>query len=545
MGLEELLRLQGYAHNPMRVYRFALVAAATAIASLGLIFSHTGKVWAAQVLDWGWIGNALGGGAQATVGFLNLQCVNNGSCDASNANHPNVEVDLGTGEVSGFAWFGESGDSAFGYDGSVGFVSFDPVPLPAGSPYAYSATCLYPAPDPVTGTCTDAKIDSGGEVYGWARIGKIAAEGDRVLGTSNKENDWGWVLLRGTIDDGSGRLFGVTYDPTTQEFDGWAWSGGGTVNGTVNKDVGLGWLDFTLAIGTSFAPFDVTEGGDVYAGGNITGVTDTTDPSIVNPTYYNAEFLVEAGGTVSLYTSSAGSSAIETGVPHILFPDSSNNFTTALGKLDIDALVTPVDGVNNIYGQEVEYVSSTFSGDVVLGNRVLVVDNDGVFGNSSMTGASTYQWTKPVNFVNGSGALVNGSGTIVVDGDMKVLANTHYGGNTPTDVTNLASVAWIVLGDVLVDDTVTSMVGAYLVLGGGTSSGKFETNAPGGGLGQRLNIEGLILAKAFSMHRTYVGTYGYAEPAEYVRYGSRFILNPPPGLIDFASVLPTITPVAP
>lgn len=513
---------------------------------VGLVWWGSSLALAGQVLDWAWVGNQPVSGAQPTVGWLNLSCDNNAACSGANGNTPNIEADVTTGEVSGWAWFGESGDATDGYDGSVGWVDFDPDPLPAASVYVYSATCLYPEPDPVTGDCVDAKVDSGGEVYGWARILHLANEGDRQLGTTGGDNDWGWVLLRGQIDDGTGRFFGLTYEEGTQEFDGWVWSGGGTLaDGSFSDDVGLGWIDFTLAAGASFDPFVVTEGGDVYAGGNISGSTDTTDSSIVNPTYDNATFLVEAGGTVSLFSTTAGPSGIASGVTPIDFPDASNNFTTALGKLDLDQLVTPIDGVKNRYGQTVETVSSPLVGNVVLGNRVLVLDNDGVFGNSSLSGASAWRWTNPVNFMNGSGALVDGAGTIVVDGDLDMLANTHYGGITPTDVENLASVAWIVLGDVSVDTTVTSLVGAYVVLGGGTSLGAFETLPAGGGLGQRLNMEGLIMAKQFIFNRTYVGTYGYAEPAEFVRYGSRFILNPPPGLIDFASVLPTITPVAP
>lgn len=522
----------------MRGYKFAIT-----LTVLGLVLGvRSYAALATQVLDWAWIGNQPSGGADPTIGWLNLSCTNNAACTAANANTPNVEVDVGTGEVSGWAWFGESGDAANGYDGSVGWVDFDADPLPAGSPYASSATCLYPAPDPVTGTCTDAKIDSGGEVYGWARVYHLAKEGDTQLGTTGFDNDWGWVMLRGVVDDGSGRYFGVTYEASTQEFDGWGWSGGGSLaGGAFSKDVGLGWIDFTLAVSAAFNPFITTEGGDIYAGGNITGSTDTT---ALSPAYDNATFLVDAVGTVSLFTTAAGAAGITTGVTPIESPDSSNNFTTALGKLDIDKLVTQVNGTKNVFGQEVEFVASPLAGDVVLGNRVLVFDNDGVFGNSSMTGKFAAEWTSPVNFVNGSGALVSGAGTLVVDGDLRFVANTHYGGVTPTDVSNLASAAWIVLGDVQVDPSVNSLVGAFMVLGGGTSTGEFVTESSGG-LGQRLNIEGLIMAKAFGFYRLYEGTYGYAEPAEYVRYGSRFILNPPPGLIDFATVLPTITQVTP
>ena len=534
----------------MKVSQIALSLSAVSVGVagvvVGLVWWGSGLALAAQVLDWGWIGNQPVSGARPTVGWLNLSCDNNAACSGANANTPNVEVDLTTGEVSGWAWFGESGTATGGYDGSVGWLTFDPDPLPAGSPYAYSLTCLYTEPDPVTGDCVDATVDAGGEVYGWARVLHLAAEGDRQLGTTGYDNDWGWVLLRGQINDGTGRFYGVVYDESTQEFDGWAWSGGGTLaDGSFTDDVGLGWIDFTLANGASFDPFLVTEGGDVYAGGNISGSTDTTDPSSVNPTYDNATFLIQAGGTVALFSTTAGPSGIETGVTPIEFPNPTNTFTTALGKLDLERLVTPVDGVKNIYGQTVESVTSPMRGNVVLGNRVLVLDNDGVFGNSSLSGASAWDWNYPVNFINGSGALVDGAGTIVVDGDLDVLANTHYGGITPTDVENLASVAWIVLGDVTVDPTVSNLVGAYLVLGGGASFGAFETLPAGPGLGQQLDIEGLIMAKQLIFVRTYMGTYGYAEPAEFVRYGSRFILNPPPGLIDFASVLPTITPVAP
>lgn len=505
------------------------------ISGLTLLLASTAL--AADIFDWGWVGNSTSSSSPATVGFLNLFCTNSaGGCTTANNNRPNVQVDTTTGEVSGWGWFGESGPGGTG--GSVGWVDFDPDPLPADSPYAYSATCLYPAPDPITGTCTDARIDAGGELYGWTRIYSIGLEGDRVLDRSGSNTDWGWVLLRGTIDDGTGREFGVYYTDDV-ELDGWAWSGGGTLpDGSYSQDVGLGWISLTLASPASFAPFVVTSGGDVYAGGDIIG---TTDVSVLTPPYSNAMLLIEAGGSVSVFTTQAGSSGIITGATPIELPDGDNTYTSILGKLNVEALADQVDGIYNRFGHTVENPTAALSGDVILDNRVFVYDNNTVLGD----GSDSLSITDPINFLNASGAIVEGGGTIIVDGDLNIQGNVHYDTSTPTELDNIASVAWIVLGNITVDTNVSKLSGAFFALGNSTGGGTFETVSPGAGFASRLDIEGLVMAKALSLQRTYVGTAGFAEPAENLIANPRLSLNPPPGLQDFAAVLPTLRPVAP
>lgn len=69
-----------------------------------------------------------------------------------------------------------------------------------------------------------ADINSGnGEVSGWARV---------LAASSTDPGGWdGWIKLRGVSKDGSS--YGVSWNPITEELEGWAWS-----------DMVAGWISF-------------------------------------------------------------------------------------------------------------------------------------------------------------------------------------------------------------------------------------------------------------------------------------------------------------
>lgn len=115
-----------------------------------------------------------------------------------------IEIDNVTGVFSGFAW-----------SDKIGWIKFDP----AGP---------YPSDPPDDDHSVELKL-SNNKVSGWARACAGAANPDCTGGTNPDSGDWdGWIKMRGT-----GPGYGVVYNPSTGEFEGWAWG----------SEV-VGWLSF-------------------------------------------------------------------------------------------------------------------------------------------------------------------------------------------------------------------------------------------------------------------------------------------------------------
>lgn len=547
----QALRIVGFVFVVCGLFAFAVLLNPTARAALVTLSTE-------PLQSWAWLGlpsdqntptgQAPGSATDSSIGFVHLNCASNGTCNPLVGSYPNVQVDVDTGAVNGWAWLGSAASDTGGAY-ALGWIDFDPAPLPDASVYA-DARCpagsRYPAldvtlfPDPV---CVDARIDvvNQQEVYGWARISTLGAYGDSVLGSTAQDNDWGWVLLRG-VNSADGAEFGLLYQEGV--LNGWAYSGGGTVPSVgVDPSTGLGWLSFSTAgDGSTSGPVTAyvsTEQGDVYVGGGIENPAGTLSPSQYNATYlilssnnetvvnFNSELLGEGNFTQTDYE------ALE-------LPQEANNYTTSLGSLKIDALTTPVDGTRNTYGDEVVALASlsSLSGNVFLDGAVYVIDN-GAAGHQS------YTLSDAVTFMNGTSALpsgdFDGSGVIVVNGDLVIDAQSFYSATQLFDITNLASVAWIVRGDVIVSPQVANIVGAFIVVGDevvdGANDGAFITQPSSE---SSLLLSGLVMARSFQLQRTYQGVPNVDQPAELLYYDGRTVLNPPPGLRDFTSTLPRL-----
>jgi hypothetical protein len=352
-------------------------------------------------------------------------------------------------------------------------------------------------------------------------------------------------LLRGE-NSADGQEFGLLYRNGT--FEGWAYSGGGTLaSGSYENAVGLGWLDFSASAGGSpggpSGGYLSTDRGDVYVQGGI-----SNPPGTLSPTQYNATFLIlssgDSGSVVNFSSELLGQNDfIDENAPDLTLPDATTDFRSELGRLDFDKLTTVVSGSENVYGDSVQTVTSLagLSGTEFLDGKVIVVDNG--LGCCSQT----HTLTNSVTFTNGtavstSGSNFDGSGTIIVNGDLEITANTFYNNTALLDLENLASVAWIVRGDLTISENVSNLVGTFLVLGDdaigdGVNDGTITTESTNAA---QLVIYGLLMARAYDLQRTYEGVPGVDEPAELVYYDGRVIANPPPGLRDFTSTLPLI-----
>jgi len=490
--------------------------------------------------SWAWGGmptdqNLVSGSSTtSSLGFIHLNCGSWVTCAAGTYNtYPDVQVDVDTGDVTGWAWVGNT-DTAGAY--SLGWLNFDPAPL-ANATYA-DVSCTgpnyYPAPP-----CHSAQIDTANQqrITGWARFETLAAYGDTVLGTTGHNNDWGWVLLNGT-NTADGDSFGVNY--TDGVLDGWAWSGGGTLlSGSFSNAVGFGWINFSSAgSGSAAGPttgYLSTQQGDVYSRDGL------SNPSgVLSPSQYNATFLLlgsgGSGSVVNFNSELLGEgnfTAVD--LPAQSLPDSTNDFTSELGSIDLTKLTTVVTGSQNVYGDEVVTLPSfaSLSGNESLDGKVIVID-DGV--------STSYTLADAITFMNGTAIGEDGSGTIVVNGDLRIDSDVYYNNTALTDLKNMASVAWIVRGNLTIGQNVQQVVGSFFVLGDdaigdGVSDGAVTTEATNAA---QLVVYGLMMARSFDFQRSYQGVYGQDEPAELLYYDGRILSNTPPGLRDFTTVLPII-----
>ncbi|PIW36981.1 MAG: hypothetical protein COW24_02510 [Candidatus Kerfeldbacteria bacterium CG15_BIG_FIL_POST_REV_8_21_14_020_45_12] len=503
---------------------------------------------------WGWLGTPTdqvatlsGISTESSPGFLHLNCNSAaGYCDTVDGLYPNVTVDVDTGDVSGWGWLGTA-DVVSGTPKSIGWVNFDPDPLTAVT--WTDGTC--PAPDFYPSTpCHSAQVDTVNqqELSGWIRVPSLALSGDKELGTTNSQNDWGWVLLRGN-NSSDGAEYGVLY--RNGSFEGWAWSGGGSLISGYSNEVGLGWIDFTTggsgSSPTTGAPYLSTERGDVYVQG---GITNPVGSSTLSPTQFNGTFMIlSSGGVGSVVNFNSELLGDNNFVDEnylssdpLKLPDASTDYYSQLGRIDFDALTTVVSGSENIYGNSVTSASSlsAITSSSFLDGQVFVVD-DGTGAGQSHNLTTAVTWTNGTAAPS-TGSNFDGSGVIIVEGDLVIDANTFYNNTALVDLKNLASVAWIVKGDLIISGNVSSVVGSYFVLGDdfigdGVSDGVVRTEPSSS---SQLVVYGMMMARGFEFLRTYQGPPGSDEPAELIYYDGRILANPPAGLREYASLLPHI-----
>jgi len=200
-------------------------------------------------------------------------------------------------------------------------------------------------------------------------------------------------------------------------------------------------------------------------------------------------------------------------------------FANALGFIDVDALEAGDYGPVNNIGSSLGANSLSLDGEVYVS-----------VGGVTITGDQTYEV--------GSGSN-SGAGTYVINGDLTIQANMFYEQASLNELTNLPSVAWIVLGDVFVDSAVTDIVGNFFVLGDSASISCLSlTQAPDGcgrfssGASEDypLTVHGMIMARQFNFQRTYTDVLN--RPAELVVYDGRVLANIPPGFSELQGILP-------
>ena len=337
-----------------------------------------------------------------------------------------------------------------------------------------------------------------GEVVGWGKY--------LVFGES------GWLKLRGDWCGGAEDQC-VHVNMRQRSLEGWAWAGGETPEGV---SIGPGWVQFE---GSLDVPWLETKFGSVYGRHNVGSAETLGTPQ----DRYNAGYCILASGSIINFYSEIN--CLEAAYRDLGFPGAGNSYRNILGMIDFSRILN---------GNQLVFADADIDANlpVNLAGRVYYFHEAGL---------NSFTIDAPLTFLNAHNLNSSGAGTVVVDGDLRINSNMYYEANPVSGkIGNLASIAWIVKGDLIIDPGVTNLVGNFIVLGKDdvacptAGCGWFLTGDDSGG-NQQLVLRGLVMAKTFSLQR-YYKTGG--EPAEKFIYDGRVLVNTPPGLEDFAKGLP-------
>ncbi len=325
---------------------------------------------------------------------------------------------------------------------------------------------------------------------------------------------------------GGCKTFGSAHDFSSGALVGWAWSSDGDNGPSAN----VGWIQMNTGWAGIVYPWLETQFGSVYSSSNI------RQRSIVSGK--NATYCIFAKDVYN-FTSSQCQKAFydDVDISYLIKPENQTVYKNALGKIDVKGLSTKASGNYNRYGNEVviNHSAATWSNPTSLSNKVYVVND---------------------NLTINSGFSINdgGSGSVIVYGNLIINGDFGYDSDLSDVKTmkELGSIAWIVMGDVIVAPTVTKVAGAFMVLGEDGAPlvksptedqgyPKFEKTHHGiffsGPSEKPLTVIGLVIARAFGWERSYSNI---KQGSERIIYDGRLIANPPPGLKGFAEGLPVI-----
>lgn len=338
-----------------------------------------------------------------------------------------------------------------------------------------------------------------GQVVGWAKYLNF--------------NQSGWLKLRGDWCGDLENDMCVRVDMSSRSLEGFGWAGGRSDSGAA---IGPGWVQFG---GSLNVPWLETKYGAIYSRARA----GSSNTAIAPEGRYNSSYCILASGDIANLSSGLGCS--EAGYNDFGFPNSSNKYKTISGLIDFDSILN---------GDEVARQIADVDGNLpkVLAGKVYNFSGDGL---------DNFIIDAPLTFFNAKNLNSSGAGTIVINGDLRINSNLYYEGNAVSGkISNLASVAWIVKGDLFIDPAVNNLAGNFIVLG------RPGVGCPNAGCGRiltgddsanpkQLVVNGLIMAKEFQFQRFYKAA---GEPAEKIIYDGRVLVNTPPGLTDVANGLP-------
>ncbi|MFA5047479.1 MAG: hypothetical protein WC516_00390 [Patescibacteria group bacterium] len=338
-------------------------------------------------------------------------------------------------------------------------------------------------------------------------------------------------------------VYGINRDPSDGYFMGWGWGG------DYASSTGPGWVHSGKSAAIVY-PWLETDYGSIYSYGNVRQRVKTPGK--------NATYCIFASSSLENVSSANCSAVSSTGQFDISFPSqgaSPSVYKNILGKIDIAGLITAdPDTGRNKYGNLVQKITNDpdWQSKIIggLDNTVYV------FSNPSNPQFNIFNSTV---IKNGQGTKL-GNGLVYIDGDLTIDNNILYSADPITDgnLKKLASIAWIVKGDIRINPNVTDLAGAFISLGaegsvcqiisgGDPSYPEYDPSQHCGVIfsvkptmsdqSKPLTVYGLAIAKAFDFHRTYANI---TQGSERVIYDGRLTANPPPGLKDLVEGLPVI-----
>lgn len=417
-------------------------------------------------------------------------------------------------EVRGWAWSDNIGWVCFGEGGSDINKGCSGWP-PFGS---LKATLVFDDPEKP-------------QVMGWAQATALGDEGWLSLNCKNEYPqtcplEYQVRLILGNFNG----------EPRYTLID-WAWNKNNSGNG-------LGWLNFSAV--TEVLPWLQTQYGDIYARRGIIGQNE--------PPSFNATYRILASGTIVNFYSARGLEYIDPDFGPIDFPTPQTRYSNVLGQLDVDSLLC--EGVTKDNSDET-CINQQGKTVVSLNKRIELppcsrqpcVDNPLAgkiyYHKGDLTISNNF------DFLNGSG-FASGAGTIIIDGNLIVAADniTYDNSNSLTKFRNLASVAWIVRGDLLIQGNVNQLAGNFIIIGDGENDCDPDSEVPGCGqiyscynlanCQNRLTVLGLMMARKFYLDREFPpeDPLKGQKGSEVIIYDGRLLANIPPGLGDLAKSLP-------
>lgn len=333
---------------------------------------------------------------------------------------------------------------------------------------------------------------------------------------------------------GGCQAYGSLVDSDSGNLVGWIWNGSYDSENVLH---GGGWLRFYNGSGL-LAPWLETKYAPVFTQKSIRQWAASGNA--------NASYCIYAQSLYGIRSASLSCPTYPVSDVNLAYPTSSstqNVYRNSLGKIDVFGLSTSTRSAGvvqyNKYGNRI-YDASALSGAVTLDNGVWVSNGNLTISGLTINNGSTY-----------------GNGTVVVNGDLIINGNVNYQtASGVSDLKKLASVAWIVKGDVIVSGSVTSLAGAFIVLGEngvtcrfddgsictvGVDYPQYQQNGYGvffsGSSASQLTVRGVIAAKAYDFRRVYASS---AQGSERILYDGRLMANTPPGLRSFSEGLPLV-----
>lgn len=457
-----------------------------------------------KLLGWAWNGVTNGGGDLSGVGWISL---NSDTCQFLD---PNLPPDI-CGPQGVTYYVQVTADDTvigWGWADTAGWVCFG-TKCQENSDPQYSECQGEPPAGDLAITLVNDSPDTP-SMTGWAKI--CSQEGN------------GWVSMNCSNDDGCAssdynvRLVQATFGSEQRRtLSGWGWNGN-------DDNSGFGWIQFNPPV-NEIPAWLQTKYGDIYAHGGLTG---QQAPG------YNATYRILSNGSITQFTSAQGQSWVSPMFGRIDFPTPETRYSNILGSLDVDGLICQFGAGKtcvNKYGTSVEKMTGALPNQ--LAGKIYYYPTGVTIGSPG-----------PATKFNNTTNFESAAGTVVVDGDLIIEGNMEYGQSTAlTKFKNLASIAWIVKGDVRIAPSVTNLVGSFIVIGNGTACSPDEDKAhcgevyscDGTGCQNSLTVSGLMMARKFKLERTYKNQL---EGSEVIIYDGRLLANTPPGLVDFAKALP-------